>query len=81
MRSSMFVAPASASYVLDTYGTEFDTSLAIYTGASLATLVDETSDCNESSIAFTATMGTTYYVQVGGDDGDSGNLHVHLNLD
>jgi hypothetical protein len=73
-----FVAPATGDYLVETWGSEFSTAIAIYTGSSLNALSEVDSVCSEGAHAFSATMGTTYFIQVGGNGGDSGNLHVRL---
>jgi hypothetical protein len=75
-----FTAPATGDYLLDTFGTEFDSGEAVYTGNSLGSLSTVGYDCGGSApLMFSATMGTTYRIQIGGQSGDSGDLHVHLN--
>lgn len=86
-----WVAPAdmgvrfstAGSRLLDTSG--MDTTLGIYTGASLGTLFEVASNDDADSLSgddsacsiamFPATSGTTYYIQVGGyGDSDVGDL-------
>jgi len=76
--------------VADTFGSNFGTALAAYTGGSLATL--ENIDCvgggfffidghpapTPTQIAFTGNAGETYYFQAGGSFGDTGNLVFNL---
>ena len=70
-----WVAPSSGTYNFNTIsgGTEVDTSVAVYTGGSLATLTkvagnDDSPPGNEfgypSDLAFVATAGVTYRIQV-----------------
>ena len=66
----------------DTFGSDFDTALAVYTGDSLETLMNI--DCNDDTaslqaeIQFSASAGTTYHFQVGGFIGDAGSLAFNL---
>ena len=66
---------------LDTFGSGFDTALAVYTGNALESL--EVVDCNDdaeglqSRIVFEATAGTTYLIQAGGFAGDHGELSLN----
>ncbi|HLH25960.1 MAG TPA: FecR family protein [Chloroflexota bacterium] len=67
---------------VDTFGSDFDTVLAVYTGTTLGSLSlvacnDDTSG-PQSRVVFAITPGTTYYVQVGGNGGSSGNLVVNV---
>ena len=71
----------------DTFGSGFDTALAVYSGPppGLATFDDLTLvDCNDdyeslqSKVTFTASGGVTYYFQVGGYGGSTGDLQFHL---
>ena len=65
---------------VNTKGSSFDTVLAVYTGSSLATLTQVTSNDNVatsvkySQVDFTTTRGTTYYFAVDGKSGASGEV-------
>jgi uncharacterized repeat protein (TIGR01451 family) len=70
-----------------TFGSGFDTVLAVYSGPppGLATFDDLTLiDCNndyggwESKVSFAASAGVTYYFQVGGFYGATGDLQFNL---
>ncbi len=77
-----FTAPVGGLLAVDTYGSDFDTGLAIYTGGcgSLAQL-----DCNDdtdgvtSALTIPTTAGVTYYFLIGGYNAHVGNLVFHLN--
>jgi hypothetical protein len=71
---------------VDTAGSAFDTVVAVYSGdhilsppGGIAPIV-----CNDDAggpqarAVFTGTPGTTYYVQVGGKNGASGNAVLHI---
>ena len=66
----------------DTLGSDFDTVLSVYTGASLASLTpvgcnDDTADL-QSAVTTKLDGGQTYYFQVGGLYGHRGSLVFHL---
>ena len=66
-----WVAPANGQVVFDTAGADFDTVLAVYTGASLGTLSlvtfsDDAMSSTQSRVSFDAASGSTYYLQVTG---------------
>ena len=68
---------------INTNGSDFDTVLVVYTGTQLNNLVEVACDNNsgsgtQSALSFNATDGTTYYIQVGGDDNDRGRLMLNL---
>jgi hypothetical protein len=75
--------------MFDTNGSDYDTILAVYTGASVNALTHITSNDDispitdppprniQSRVTFTATAGTTYRIQVDGFDGDEGNVVLH----
>ncbi|MFK7911886.1 MAG: S8 family serine peptidase [Akkermansiaceae bacterium] len=74
-----YTAPFSANLTISTAGSDFDTTLAIYTGtASLAdmTLVDSNDDASDltSSVQFSAISGNKYYIQVSGYGAAEGNI-------
>lgn len=67
----------------DTFGSDYDTVLAVYTGATLNTLTsiacnDDAPEAFQSQLEFSATGGVAYHFQAGGFTGGSGNLVFHL---
>jgi hypothetical protein len=78
-----FTPAASASVGIDTFGSSFDTVLAVYTGGALGGLTpvvcnDDRDGTLQSRVSFTAQAGTTYRIQVGGFNGAFGHLVVHF---
>ena len=81
-------APANGSVTINTCGSNNDTVLAVYTGATLPTLVEVDSDDDgancpsgnglESEVTFAATMGTVYRIAVDGFGGDSADFFLNL---
>ena len=77
-----FTAPVTGQLIVDTFGSDFDTGLAIYTGSCDA--LTEVA-CNDdtggvtSQVTIPTTAGTTYFILVGGYGSDAGNLVLHLN--
>jgi subtilisin family serine protease len=76
-----WTAPADGTATFDTLGSNYDTTLAIYTGQSLVnrSLVGENDDVElgrivQSTVTFTATAGTTYHIAVAGYDGATGQI-------
>jgi len=76
-----FTAPNSGLMTVDTLGSDFDTGLAVYTGAC-GSLVEM--DCNDDADGITSEItmpvigGTTYYILAGGYSAHVGNLVLHL---
>jgi hypothetical protein len=66
-----WTAPTSAIVAFDTFGSDFDTTLSVYTGTSLATLEEvannDDSGSPQSRAIFFAASGVTYYIAVDGD--------------
>jgi subtilisin family serine protease len=78
-----WTAPATGRWTLDTFGSRFDTTLAVYTGTTLPTLTelvanDDAQGLVTSQVSFDATNGATYAIAVDGYDGDSGDLILRL---
>jgi len=77
-----FTPSSDRTLIADTFGSNFDTALAVYTGADLSALTLQGCSDNfpdfRSSVKFKATAGTTYYVQAGGAQGIAGDLALHL---
>ncbi|MDB6149846.1 MAG: peptidase and in kexin sedolisin [Chthoniobacter sp.] len=76
-----WLAPTSGATVIDTFGSQFDTLLAIYTGTALASLTPIASNDDavgsggvNSQVTFQATAGVTYLVAIDGYRGASGNF-------
>ena len=63
----------SGSASVDTFGSNFDTVLAVYTGSRVDALTpivsnDDAGIGSQSAVRFAATAGTTYYIAVDGAD-------------
>ncbi len=76
-------AVSSGYFSFDTHGSDFDTLIAVYTGAAVDNLVEteyndnDTSENNNSSLHFLAQAGVRYYIAVDGYDGASGNISLN----
>jgi 6-phosphogluconolactonase len=74
-----WTAPASAPVRIDTTGSSFDTTLAVYTGSAVNALSEVASNNNiaattlQSRVTFNAVSGTTYMIAVAGAAGATGN--------
>jgi len=79
-----WTAPASGQLNLNTFGSDFDTTLAVYTGDSLATLSEITAnddtDGLQSSVSLAATAGQTYSIAVDGYDDNAGSAVLNYAL-
>lgn len=67
------------------YATTFDTTLAVYTGASLPSLSlvandDDSGDGSRSLVTFPVNGGTTYRIKVDGFSAQNGLLNLHVEL-
>lgn len=74
-----WTASNSGPVTISTVGSDFDTLLAVYTGASVNALTAVASNANygallQSQVSFTATAGVTYSVAVDGYSGLTGNI-------
>lgn len=77
-----FTPSADLSVAVDTFGSGYDTALAVYTGSSVddLTLIDCNDDSGslQSLVTFSASVGTTYRIQVGGFGGATGALTLNV---
>jgi len=76
-----YTATISGEATFDLCGSEFDTRLAIWDACGGNELVCNDDDCDlQSVVTLPVTMGTTYYVQVGGynDDVGNGDLTIYV---
>ncbi len=87
-----WTAPSSGDFVFNTDGSDFDTVLAVYTGAAVNALTEVASNDNQgaasassgkplftagaSQVSFTATSGTVYHIAVDGKSGASGLVNL-----
>ena len=83
-----WVAPGNGTGKISTFGSSFDTVLAVYTGDSVERLVlvaenddDETMDVVTSALVFRATSGREYQIAVDGFDGESGLVSLRWSLE
>src|SRR6185369_13342714 len=79
-----WTAPAGGNVLVTTFGSSFDTLLAVYTGSSVSSLTpitsnDQASGGNQSAVVFSAIFGTTYRIAVDGYAGDAGNISLNIN--
>ena len=81
--------PTNGTVVIDTFGSQFDTVLAVYTNraqgaVSNLTLVASNDNAAEdqpySRVKFAATYTTTYYIAVDGRDGLAGDVRLNIRL-
>ncbi|MGC4073041.1 MAG: matrixin family metalloprotease [Nibricoccus sp.] len=82
-----WTAPANGSAALNTQGSIFDTTLGVYTGASVNALATIASNddfqsgvIQYSTVTFSPVAGTTYYFAVDGFDADSGAVGLNLSF-
>ncbi len=79
-----FTAPITGDLLIaDTFGSDFDTGLAIYSGTCGAlTPVDCNDDFNglTSQVSTPTVAGVTYFLLAGGYGGSAGNLILHTHL-
>jgi hypothetical protein len=71
-----WTASVTGSATVDTEGSAFDTTLAVYTGTAVGSLTrlvenDDSGSGTTSSVSFTVTAGTTYRIQLDGYNGTS----------
>lgn len=80
-----WTAPSSGSVSLTTLGSRYDTTLAVYTGASVGALTTVASNndaqgttVRTSALTFSASAGVTYHFAVDGAAGDAGPLALNF---
>ena len=77
-----WTAPSSGPVAINTFGSTFDTLLAVYTGDGVSTLTPVAANDNFSSsqsrVIFQALAGTTYQIAVDGYFGSAGNVTLSL---
>ena len=84
-----WTAPTNGNMTIDTFGSDFDTMLGVYTGTGIGDLVevalndDADDDIRQSCVYFNAEEGVTYFIMAGGfsDSRDELSRHVPCNVD
>jgi len=81
-----WTAQKNGEVTFHTFGSDFDTMMAAYTGISLLSLtqLDNNNDSNGSSqseISFPVTAGEIYYIAVDGYNGAEGSLSLNWDLE
>jgi Ca2+-binding RTX toxin-like protein len=79
-----WTAPSTGSVTINTFGSNYDTTLAVYTGSAVNSLSaiasNDDSGSLQSAVTFTATAGTTYQIAVDGYIGSIGSFNLNLNF-
>jgi Ca2+-binding RTX toxin-like protein len=79
-----WTAPASGLVTLNTIGSNYDTSLAVYTGSAVNALSPVAGNDDffglQSRVQFNAVAGQTYQIAVDGYTSATGNINLNLNL-
>jgi hypothetical protein len=80
-----WTASSTGQVTIDTYGSNFDTFLSIFTGNAVNTLTtigqnNNGGTGNRSQISFTTVAGTTYQIAVDGVSSYQGNIKLNLNF-
>ena len=78
-----WTATTNSSVAINTFGSNFDTTLAIYQGTELSTLTlvsssDDAPGSLQSEARFTAQAGQIYYLQVDGYGGATGSVSLNV---
>ena len=85
----VWTAPTNGTVQFDTFGSDFDTVLAVWTttnglcGSSLTNIIandDNPTNAPQSSVGFAAVAGKKYYIQVSGYSGAVGNYVLDWNI-
>jgi hypothetical protein len=77
-----FTPSGNQTVIANTFGSNYDTVLAVYTGTSLGALTlvgcNDQFGGNQSQVQFSAAAGTSYHIQAGGYFGQTGALVLNL---
>ena len=77
-----YTASKDLEMVANTFDSDFDTVLAVYTGQGLPNLSElgcnDDAGSGQSEVSFSAEEGPTYYFQMGGYQDETGEMRFHL---
>ncbi len=80
-----WTAAADGIVTIDTVGSNYDTTLAVYTGSAVNSLTEIASNDDtfglQSQVVFTVSAGTTYQIAVDGFSSSTGLIDLNINLD
>ena len=81
-----WTASTGGILTIDTFGSSFDTLLAVYTGTSVSSLTpvasnDNSGNSSQSFVSFGVVAGTSYQIAVDGANGAQGNVGLHWSFD
>jgi Ca2+-binding RTX toxin-like protein len=78
-------APADGTVTINTFGSNYDTSLAVYTGSEVNSLTGVASNDDylslQSRVNFSVEAGQTYNIAVDGFGASQGSVNLNLDLD
>ena len=78
-----WTAPNDGFFAIDTFGSDYDTSLGIYTGSAVNSLTEVGSNDDvlslQSQVKLEAVAGTTYHIAVDGFSDNVGNITLNIN--
>ncbi|MBQ6010155.1 MAG: leucine-rich repeat protein, partial [Kiritimatiellae bacterium] len=74
-----WTAPTNGNMEIDTFGSNFDTVLGVYTGMGIGDLTqimynDDSNISTQSRVSFNAEEGTTYFIMAGGYSSSTGSI-------
>ncbi|PWU09737.1 MAG: hypothetical protein C5B50_26760 [Verrucomicrobia bacterium] len=76
-----YTAPTNGALIVDTFGSDFDTTLILFSGAcgslTLEGCNDDAAADGTSRVSIQVHTGTNYFILAGGLDGTSGHLVLH----
>jgi len=80
-----WTSPANGVAIITTDGSSFDTTLAVYRGTAVGSLIltaqdDDSGEGARSRVVFNATSGVVYQIAVDGYDGESGNIKLTVTI-
>jgi hypothetical protein len=79
-----FTPTGSGTFQISTSGSNFDTTLAVYTGSAVNALTEVGSNDDfggtQSRVLFAGTAGTSYKIAVDGFNGSSGNIGLSVSF-
>ena len=80
-----WTAPTNGNMTIDTFGSDLDTILGVYTGTGIAELTevafnDDDGGDVQSRVLFNAEEGVTYFIMAGGFSDNTGNIVLNWDL-
>ncbi len=73
-----FIAPSDGDYIINTFGSGFDTTLAVFDEDIIEIEFNDNYNCKQSKLTLRAKAGVKYFIRIAGYNGQTGNYRLSV---